>query len=85
MAVERCARRLAELASKQLGHRVTVRPVLAMPGWEVAPPGVGDLLLVNEENAVMLLGWSRPADHLFAEDVPALQELLARLSLNRAL
>lgn len=85
VSVERGARLLAELVERSLSHRVAVRPVVAVPGWEVAPAHGTELLLVNEKNALMLPGWSRPADHVFEEDLPALQERLARLSVNRGL
>lgn len=84
-SIERGARLLAELAMRSLGHNITVRPVLAVPGWEVVPVQNGELLLVNEKSAVMLSGWSRPDDQLFDEDAASLQERLARLSRNHSL
>lgn len=83
--VQQAARLLSELASRQLGHPLRAQPVLAVPGWEVAPDQAGEPLLVNEKTAVMLLGWSRPVDQLLDDDAPALQERLARLCVNRGL
>jgi len=83
--VERAARLLGEIIGRVLSHPVTVRPVLATPGWTVAPAQTGDMLLVNEKNAVMLPSWDRPADHLLSEDISALQERLTRLCSNRHL
>lgn len=84
---ERSARALAELSARNLSHRINVRPVVALPGWEIAPPEspVSEVLLLNEKNAMMLLGWTRPADNLFEEDAARLQELLVKLSANPAL
>lgn len=81
--VEQGAHLLSELCGRLLNHPVQARAVLAAPGWEVPTDQAGDLLLVNEKTAIMLLGWSRAADHLLNEDAPALQERLVRLSLNR--
>lgn len=83
--VERSARLLSKIVSRVSNHRMTVRPVLAVPGWDTAPVNGGDLLLMNEKNAVMLPGWSRPADHLMEQDVPELHERLVRLCFNRRL
>ena len=82
--VEQGARLLSELAGRLLNHPVQARAVLAAPGWEVPADQAGDLLLVNEKTAIMLLGWSRAGDHLLSEDAPALQERLVRLSINRS-
>lgn len=85
VSAENGARVLAELVGRMLDHRIQVRAVLAVPGWEVAPVPDGGSLLVNEKNALMLPGWSRPADHVFEDDLPALQERFARLCVNRTL
>ncbi|MGH8363135.1 MAG: NERD domain-containing protein, partial [Gammaproteobacteria bacterium] len=83
--VEQGAHLLSELAGRLLNHPVQARAVLATPGWEVPTDQAGDLLLVNEKTAIMLLGWSRAGDHLLSEDAPALQERLVRLSISRNL
>jgi hypothetical protein len=72
-ALEREFRRL-------LDHRVRVRSVIAVPGWEVAEQSCGEHLLVNERNLQMLQGWKDQSDYLINEDVEALQALLAQLT-----
>lgn len=85
LRAERGARDLAAQAGRWLGHRVSVRAAVAVPGWKAQPVKSGDILLLNEKNAVMLLGWSRPADHLLDEDVQAMQERFVALCANEAL
>lgn len=84
LSAERGARALADLSAKNLSHRINVRPVIALPGWEISPPEspVSEVLLINEKNAMMLLGWTKPADNLFDDDAAKLQELLVRLCSN---
>jgi len=47
---ERGARALADLPVKGLSHRLHVLPVVAVPGWEIAPPQgqAGETFLTNE-------------------------------------
>lgn len=85
LRAERGARELATQAGRWLGHRINIRAAVAVPGWKAMPVKSGDILLLNEKNAVMLLGWSRPADHLLDEDVQALQERFVTLCANEAL
>jgi hypothetical protein len=59
-----------------LDHRVRVRSVIAIPGWEIGEQGSEEHLLVNERNLPMLSGWKDQADYLMDEDVDALHELL---------
>ena len=59
-----------------LDHRVRVRSVIALPGWEAAEQNSDEHLLVNERNLPMLSGWKDQADYLMNEDVDALHELL---------
>ena len=82
LEAEQGARMLSELASRQLGHALRVRAVVAVPGWEVTPDQVGELLLINEKTAVLLLSWSRPVDQPLEGDDLAMQERLARMSIN---
>jgi hypothetical protein len=84
---ERAARAVADATVKATSHRVHVLPVVAVPGWEIAPPQgqAGEVFLVNEKSAVMLLRNSKPADYLMDQDVATLQELLTRLCANKAL
>ena len=84
---ERSARAVADMQVKGLSHRVHVQAVVAAPGWEIAPPQgqVGEVSLINEKTAVMLLRNSKPAYHIMDEDAVVLQEHLARLCVNRSL
>ncbi|MCH7822924.1 MAG: hypothetical protein IIA07_12975 [Proteobacteria bacterium] len=59
-----------------LDHRVRVRSVIAIPGWEIAEQSSDEHLLVNERNLPMLGGWKDQADFLLNEDVDALHKLL---------
>jgi hypothetical protein len=59
-----------------LDHRVRVRSVIAIPGWEIGEQSSEDHLLVNERNLPMLSGWKDKADFLMDEDVDALHNLL---------
>jgi hypothetical protein len=83
---ERGARAVADGTAKGLSHRIHVLPVVAVPGWEIAPAQgqVGEVFLINEKSAVMLLRAGKPADHLMDQDAAALQEQLTRLCVNRS-
>jgi len=59
-----------------LDHRVRVRSVIAIPGWDIGEQGSEEHLLVNERNLPMLSGWKDQADYLMNEDVEALHKLL---------
>lgn len=59
-----------------LDHRVRVRSVIAIPGWDIAEQSSEEHLLVNERNLAMLSGWKDQADFLLNEDVDALHKLL---------
>jgi hypothetical protein len=62
-----------------LGHKVRVRSVIAVPGWDVGEQSCDEHLLVNERTIAMLSGWKDNTDYLMNEDVAALQtELMAR-------
>jgi hypothetical protein len=62
-----------------LGHKVRVRSVLAVPGWDIGEQSSDKHLLVNERTIPMLRGWRDQSDYLMNEDVDALQkELTAR-------
>ena len=66
-----------------LDHRVRVRSVVAIPGWEIGEQSSEEHLLVNEKNLPMLSGWKDKADFLMDEDVDVLHKLLtARCTLN---
>ena len=68
-ALEREFRRL-------LDHRVRVRSVIAVPGWQVNEQPSDERLLVNDRSLPMLRGWKDKADYLMNEDVDALHEML---------
>jgi hypothetical protein len=68
-ALEREFRRL-------LDHRVRVRSVIAIPGWQVNEQSSEDHLLVTDKSLPMLCGWKDQADYLMNDDVTTLQQLL---------
>jgi hypothetical protein len=84
---ERAARALAELQVKGLSHRPHVLSVVAVPGWEIAPPqgAAGETFLANEKTAMLLTRVSKPADYLMEADVALLQEHLTKLSIDPTL
>jgi hypothetical protein len=59
-----------------LDHRVRVRSVIAVPGWEIKCQTGDEHLLANEKSLPMLRGWKHSTDHLMDEDVEALHALL---------
>ena len=71
--------RLEKEISKLLGHKIRVRSVIAVPGWNIGNQTSEQHLLVNERTIAMLRGWRDQSDYLMNEDVDALQkELTAR-------
>ncbi|MEJ2127425.1 MAG: hypothetical protein P8X81_01110 [Woeseiaceae bacterium] len=72
-ALEREFRRL-------LDHRVRVRSVIAVPGWEVHEQSSEEHLVVNDRSLPMVRGWKDQADYLMNEDVEALHEMLASVT-----
>ena len=68
-ALERDFRRL-------LDHRVRVRSVIAVPGWEIHEQSSEEHLIVNDRSLPMLRGWKDQADYLMNEDVDALHQML---------
>lgn len=78
---ERGARFLADMQVKGLSHRIHVLPVVAVPGWEIAPPQgqAGETFLTNEKSAMLILRAAKPADQLMDSDVGPMQEALAKL------
>ena len=74
-----CGEKSAALAReirKLTGHKVRVRSVIAIPGWEIDSQKSADYLLVNERNLAMLTGWKDQKDYLMNEDVAAIQNML---------
>jgi hypothetical protein len=61
-----------------LDHRVRIRSVIAVPGWNIDEQRSDEHLLVNEKNLAMLSGWKDQADFLMDEDVYAIHKLLTK-------
>ena len=57
-----------------LGHKVRVRSVIAVPGWDIGEQTNDKHLLVNERTIAMLSGWNDNSDYLMNEDVELLQQ-----------
>ena len=72
-ALERDFRRL-------LDHRVRVRSVIAVPGWEIHEQSNEEHLLVNDHSLSMLRGWKDQADYLMNEDVDTLHRMLTAIT-----
>jgi hypothetical protein len=72
-ALERDFRRL-------LDHRVRIRSVIAVPGWQVHQQSSEEHLLVNDRSLPMIRGWKDQADYLMNEDVDALHEMLTTIT-----
>jgi hypothetical protein len=71
--------RLEKEVCKLLRHKIRVRSVIAVPGWEIGEQASERHLLVNERTIAMLRGWKDQSDYLMNEDVDVLQqELTAR-------
>jgi hypothetical protein len=68
--------RLEKEFTELLGHKVRVRSVIAVPGWEVGEQASHNHLLVNERTIGMMRGWKDRSDYLMNEDVDALQRNL---------
>ena len=79
VSIVRAKARIASLERefrRLLDHRVRVRSVLAMPGWEITGQSSDEHLLVNERSLPMLRGWKDSADYLMNEEVDALHDML---------
>ncbi len=76
--------RLEKDFSKLLGHKVRVRSVIAVPGWDIGEQSSEQHLLVNERNVAMLRGWRDSSDHLMNDDVDVLQKDLTAKCLRSA-
>jgi len=73
--------RLQKEFRQLLGHKVRVRSVIAVPGWDAGDQSTDEHLLVNERTIAMLSGWKDNTDHLLNEDVDVLQnDLMSRCS-----
>ncbi len=65
--------RLEKELRQLLGHKVRVRSVIAVPGWDIDEQSSELHLLVNERNVAMLRGWRDNSDNLLNDDVEILQ------------
>lgn len=71
---EQLARELREVT----GHKIRVRSVIAIPGWEIESQQSSEFLVVNERNLTMLTGWKDPKEYLMNEDIEAIHRLLTK-------
>jgi hypothetical protein len=79
VAINATTTRLQKTFRGLLGHKVRVRSVIALPGWDIEEQSCDDHLLVNERTIAMISGWKDNCDYLMNEDVAALQaDLVAR-------
>ena len=74
--ISAATRQLSKALTRNVGHKVRVRSVIAIPGWDIATQPLSEHLLVNERNLPMLRGWKDQSDYLMAEDVEELQAFL---------
>ena len=73
------ARKLSLLGgelSRRVGHRVHVRSILAVPGWNSQPDADANHLLLNENNLVTVASWNSADAYLMSEDLPGLEQFL---------
>lgn len=70
------AHKLSASFSKLGSHKIHVRSVIALPGWDIDSQQGNKHLLVNERTLPMLTGWKNQSDYLMNEDVAAIQEFL---------
>ncbi len=68
--------RLEKEICQLLGHKIRVRSVIAVPGWDIGQQASERHLLVNERTIAMLRGWKDQSDYLMNEDVDLLQKEL---------
>jgi len=68
--------KLSAAFANEAGHRIKVRSVIAVPGWDVEEQSSESHLLVNERTLPILTGWKNKSDYLMIEDVTAIQALL---------
>lgn len=80
VATAKCTAALEREFRRLLDHRVRVRSVIAVPGWEIREQSSDDQLLVNDRSLPMLRGWKDQADYLMNEDVDALHQMLTAIT-----
>lgn len=66
--------RLEKEICHSLGHKIRVRSVIAVPGWDIGEQASDHHLLVNERTIPMVRGWKDQSDYLMNEDVDLLQQ-----------
>ena len=80
IATSKCTAALEREFRRLLDHRVRVRSVLAVPGWDVIEQASDEHLIVNDHSLTMLRGWKDQADYLMNEDVDALHQMLTTIT-----
>jgi hypothetical protein len=70
------SKQLMKILQKQTGHKIRVRAVIAVPGWEIESQSSEDYLVVNERNLAMMRGWKNENDFLMNEDLEAINHYL---------
>ncbi len=68
--------KLSAAFSNEVGHKIKVRSVIAVPGWEVEEQSSENHLLVSERTLPILTGWKSKSDYLMNEDVAAISAFL---------
>jgi hypothetical protein len=76
VATGKCTAALEREFRRLLDHRVRVRSVIAVPGWEVHEQSSEEHLIVNDSSLPMLRGWKNQADYLMNDDVDAMHKML---------
>jgi len=70
------AKQIAKILKKKTGRDIRVRPVIAVPGWEIESQASEQYLVVNERNLAMMRGWKDERDYLMNEDVDTIHGYL---------
>ena len=68
--------KLSAAFSRHASHRIRVRSVIAVPGWNIDSQEGDKHLLVNERTLPVLTGWKSRSDYLMNEDVAEIQGFL---------
>lgn len=68
--------KLSAAFSNEVGHKIKVRSVIAVPGWAVEEQSSEKHLLVNERTLPMLTGWKSKSGYLMNEDLTAINAFL---------
>ena len=76
----KCTAALEREFRRRLDHRVRVRSVIAVPGWDIHEQASDEHLIVNDRSLPMLRGWKDQADYLMNEDVDALHQMLTTIT-----